>query len=131
MASEVQYRGTGRRKTSTARVRLLPGDGNFLVNDVEISDYFNRKSLIKDIMSPLELTNTDNTFDIYVNVNGGGLSGQAGAVRHGIARALLEVDQDYRTSLKKAGYLTRDSRMVERKKYGRKKARKKPQFSKR
>ncbi|ADQ15305.1 30S ribosomal protein S9 [Halanaerobium hydrogeniformans] len=131
MASEVQYRGTGRRKTSTARVRLLPGDGNFLVNDVEISDYFNRKSLIKDIMSPLELTNTDNTFDIYVNVNGGGLSGQAGAVRHGIARALLEVDQDYRTPLKKAGYLTRDSRMVERKKYGRKKARKKPQFSKR
>ncbi|MCC3145049.1 30S ribosomal protein S9 [Halanaerobium sp. Z-7514] len=131
MASEVQYRGTGRRKTSTARVRLLPGDGNFLVNDVEISDYFNRKSLIKDIMSPLELTNTDNTFDIYVNVNGGGLSGQAGAVRHGIARALLEVDQDYRGPLKKAGYLTRDSRMVERKKYGRKKARKKPQFSKR
>lgn len=101
MASEVQYRGTGRRKTSTARVRLLPGDGNFLVNDVEISDYFNRKSLIKDIMSPLELTNTDNTFDIYVNVNGGGLSGQAGAVRHGIARALLEVDQDYRTPLKR------------------------------
>ncbi len=131
MASEVQYRGTGRRKTSTARVRLLPGDGNFLVNDVEIEDYFNRKSLIKDIMSPLDLTKTANTFDIYVNVNGGGLSGQAGAVRHGIARALLEVDQDYRTPLKKAGYLTRDSRMVERKKYGRKKARKKPQFSKR
>jgi len=131
MASEVQYRGTGRRKTSTARVRLLPGDGNFLVNDVEIDNYFNRKSLIKDIMSPLELTKTANTFDIYVNVNGGGLSGQAGAVRHGIARALLEVDQDYRTPLKKAGYLTRDSRMVERKKYGRKKARKKPQFSKR
>jgi small subunit ribosomal protein S9 len=131
MASEVQYRGTGRRKTSTARVRLLPGDGKFLVNDVEIDNYFNRKSLIKDIMSPLELTKTANTFDIYVNVNGGGLSGQAGAVRHGIARALLEVDQDYRTPLKKAGYLTRDSRMVERKKYGRKKARKKPQFSKR
>ncbi len=131
MASEVQYRGTGRRKTSTARVRLLPGDGKFLVNDVELENYFNRKSLIKDIMSPLDLTNTANTFDIYVNVNGGGLSGQAGAVRHGIARALLEVDQDYRTPLKKAGYLTRDSRMKERKKYGRKKARKKPQFSKR
>lgn len=131
MASEVQYRGTGRRKTSTARVRLLPGDGKFLVNDVEIDNYFNRKSLIKDIMSPLELTNTDGTFDVLVNVNGGGLSGQAGAVRHGIARALLEVDQDYRGPLKKAGYLTRDSRMVERKKYGRKKARKSPQFSKR
>ena len=131
MASEVQYRGTGRRKTSTARVRLLPGDGKFLVNDVEIDNYFNRKSLIKDIMSPLELVNADGTFDVLVNVNGGGLSGQAGAVRHGIARALLEVDQDYRGPLKKAGYLTRDSRMVERKKYGRKKARKSPQFSKR
>jgi len=131
MASEVQYRGTGRRKTSTARVRLLPGDGKFLVNDVEIKNYFNRKSLIKDIMSPLELTNTDGTFDVLVNVRGGGLSGQAGAVRHGIARALLEVDKDYRGPLKKAGYLTRDSRMVERKKYGRKKARKSPQFSKR
>ena len=131
MASEVQYRGTGRRKTSTARVRLLPGDGKFLVNDVEIENYFNRKSLIKDIMSPLELTNTDGTFDVLVNVRGGGLSGQAGAVRHGIARALLEVDNDYRGPLKKAGYLTRDSRMVERKKYGRKKARKSPQFSKR
>jgi small subunit ribosomal protein S9 len=131
MASEVQYRGTGRRKTSTARVRLLPGDGKFLVNDVEIDNYFNRKSLIKDIMSPLELVNADGTFDVLVNVNGGGLSGQAGAVRHGIARALLEVDEDYRGPLKKAGYLTRDSRMVERKKYGRKKARKSPQFSKR
>jgi len=131
MASEVQYRGTGRRKTSTARVRLLPGDGKFLVNDVELDNYFNRKSLIKDIMSPLELVNADGTFDVLVNVNGGGLSGQAGAVRHGIARALLEVDQDYRGPLKKAGYLTRDSRMVERKKYGRKKARKSPQFSKR
>ena len=131
MASEVQYRGTGRRKTSTARVRLLPGDGKFLVNDKEIDNYFNRKSLIKDIMSPLELVNAEGTFDVLVNVNGGGLSGQAGAVRHGIARALLEVDQDYRGPLKKAGYLTRDSRMVERKKYGRKKARKSPQFSKR
>lgn len=96
MASEVQYRGTGRRKTSTARVRLLPGDGKFLVNDKEIDNYFNRKSLIKDIMSPLELVNADGTFDVLVNVRGGGLSGQAGAVRHGIARALLEVDKDYR-----------------------------------
>ncbi|RCW49282.1 MULTISPECIES: 30S ribosomal protein S9 [unclassified Halanaerobium] len=131
MAAEVQYRGTGRRKTSTARVRLLPGDGKFIVNEREIDNYFNRKSLIKDIMSPLEVTNTTNTFDIIVNVQGGGLSGQAGAVRHGIARALLEVDKDYRTPLKKAGYLTRDSRMKERKKYGLKKARKAPQFSKR
>ncbi len=131
MAAEVQYRGTGRRKTSTARVRLLPGDGKFIVNEREIDNYFNRKSLIKDIMSPLEVTSTANTFDIIVNVQGGGLSGQAGAVRHGIARALLEVDKDYRTPLKKAGYLTRDSRMKERKKYGLKKARKAPQFSKR
>ena len=131
MATQVQYRGTGRRKTSTARVRLVPGNGNIVVDGTDAEEYFNRKSLIQDMQSPLELTNNLNNLDVLVNVNGGGLSGQAGAIRHGIARALLEVDQDYRKPLKKAGYLTRDPRMKERKKYGRKKARKSPQFSKR
>ncbi|HMA59010.1 MAG TPA: 30S ribosomal protein S9 [Halanaerobiales bacterium] len=131
MAAEVQYWGTGRRKTAVARVRLVPGDGNILVNDRDVQDYFNRKSLIQDLMSPLELTNTTDNLDVLVNVNGGGLSGQAGAVRLGIARALLKVDGDYRKPLKDAGYLTRDSRMKERRKYGHKKARKSPQFSKR
>src|SRR6056297_1881516 len=131
MAAEVQYWGTGRRKTAVARVRLVPGDGNVVINDRDVEDYFNRKSLIQDLMSPLELTNTSDNLDVLVNVNGGGLSGQAGAVRLGIARALLEVDGDYRKPLKDAGYLTRDARMKERKKYGHKKARKSPQFSKR
>ncbi|MCF8001077.1 MAG: 30S ribosomal protein S9 [Halanaerobiales bacterium] len=131
MAAEVQYWGTGRRKTAVARVRLVPGDGNILINDRDVQDYFNRKSLIQDLRSPLEVTNTTDNLDVLVNVNGGGLSGQAGAVRHGIARALLEVDGDYRKPLKDAGYLTRDSRMKERRKYGHKKARKSPQFSKR
>lgn len=130
-ATDVQYRGTGRRKTSTARVRLVPGDGNIVVNGKDIKEYFPRKSLLQDIQAPLELTNTLNNMDVLVNVEGGGLSGQAGATRHGIARALLEVDEDYRKPLKEEGYLTRDSRMKERKKYGHKKARKSPQFSKR
>ena len=129
--ADVQYWGTGRRKTATARVRLVPGDGNIIVNDREVEDYFYRKSLIRDLKSPLELTDSLANFDVLVNVQGGGLSGQAGAIRHGIARALLEVDEDFRSPLKKAGYLTRDSRMKERKKYGLKKARKAPQFSKR
>ncbi|MDI3546801.1 MAG: small subunit ribosomal protein [Halanaerobiales bacterium] len=131
MATEVQYWGTGRRKTSTARVRLVPGNGKIVINDKDIDDYFGRDTLIKDIKAPLELTNTDNNLDVLVNVKGGGLSGQAGAIRHGIARALLKVDEDYRKPLKKAGYLTRDPRMKERRKYGLKKARKAPQFSKR
>jgi small subunit ribosomal protein S9 len=131
MAAEVQYWGTGRRKTAVARVRLVPGNGNIIINDRDVQDYFNRKSIIQDLMSPLEVTNTTDNLDVLVNVNGGGLSGQAGAVRHGIARALLEVDVDYRKPLKDAGYLTRDSRMKERRKYGHKKARKSPQFSKR
>ena len=131
MATQVQYQGTGRRKTSTARVRLIPGNGEMIVNGVSADDYFHRKSLLKDINGPLELTNSLDNLDIVVNVEGGGLSGQAGAVRHGIARALLEVDEEFRIPLKKAGYLTRDPRMKERKKYGRKKARKSPQFSKR
>ncbi len=129
--ADVQYRGTGRRKTATARVRLMPGNGDMLVNGTDIEDYFHRKSLIQDIQSPLEVTKQLGSLDLVANVNGGGLSGQAGAVRHGIARALLEVDQEFRTPLKKAGYLTRDSRMKERKKPGLKKARKAPQFSKR
>ncbi|AZO96511.1 30S ribosomal protein S9 [Iocasia frigidifontis] len=131
MAAEVQYWGTGRRKKSIARVRLVPGSGKIIVNDKDINDYFGRDTLIKDLKSPLELTKTLNTLDVLVNVEGGGLSGQAGAIRHGIARALLKVDQDYRQPLKKAGYLTRDPRMKERRKYGLKKARKAPQFSKR
>jgi len=129
--ANVQYRGTGRRKTATARVRLMPGDGEMIINGADIEDYFHRKSLIQDIQSPLEVTKQLGSLDIVANVNGGGLSGQAGAVRHGIARALLEVDQEFRQPLKKAGYLTRDSRMKERKKPGLKKARKAPQFSKR
>ncbi|MFW5788120.1 MAG: 30S ribosomal protein S9 [Halanaerobiales bacterium] len=131
MASDVQYWGTGRRKTATARVRLVPGNGNIIVNDRDVDDYFYRKSLIQDLKSPLEVTNSTGNFDVLVNVDGGGLSGQAGAIRHGIARALLNVDDEYRKPLKKAGYLTRDPRMKERRKYGLKKARKAPQFSKR
>jgi|SRR6056297_1231489 len=131
MAADVQYWGTGRRKTAVARVRLVPGNGKIVVNDTEAKDYFNRKSLIQDINSPLEVTNTSDNLNVLVNVNGGGLSGQAGAVRLGIARALLKVDADYRKPLKDAGYLTRDPRMKERRKYGHKKARKSPQFSKR
>ncbi|MGM0414058.1 MAG: 30S ribosomal protein S9 [Bacillota bacterium] len=129
--ANVQYRGTGRRKTATARVRLMPGDGEMIINGTDIENYFHRKSLIQDIQSPLEVTKQLGSLDIVASVNGGGLSGQAGAVRHGIARALLEVDQEFRKPLKKAGYLTRDSRMKERKKPGLKKARKAPQFSKR
>ena len=131
MATDVQYRGTGRRKTSTARVRLVPGDGKLIVNDKNGENYFNRKSLLQQIKFPLEVTNNLNDLDVIVNVEGGGLSGQAEAVRHGIARALLEIDEDYRKPLKDEGYLTRDPRMKERKKYGKKKARKSPQFSKR
>ncbi|MFW6306410.1 MAG: 30S ribosomal protein S9, partial [Bacillota bacterium] len=110
---------------------LVPGSGKILVNSKDVNDYFGRDTLIKDLKTPLEITNSLNNMDVLVNVNGGGLSGQAGAIRHGIARALLEVDKDYRSPLKKAGMLTRDPRMKERKKYGLKKARKAPQFSKR
>ncbi|TDX49255.1 30S ribosomal protein S9 [Orenia marismortui] len=131
MAAEVEYLGTGRRKNSVARVRLLPGDGKIVVNNKPLSEYFGRDVLEQIVKQPLEVTETLGEFDIVVNVNGGGTSGQAGAIRHGIARALLETEGDYRDVLKKAGFLTRDPRMKERKKYGRKKARKKPQFSKR
>ncbi len=129
--TDVQYKGTGRRKTSTARVRLVPGDGRLIINERDGEDYFYRKALLRDIKGPLELTNNLNNLDVIANVEGGGLSGQAGAIRHGIARALLKVDDDYRKPLKDEGYLTRDDRMKERKKYGKKKARKSPQFSKR
>lgn len=126
-----QYAGTGRRKTSVARVRLLPGNGKFTVNDKDIEEYFDYETLRTIAREPLTITETLDKFDVIVNVNGGGFTGQAGAIRHGIARALLESDEELRPILKKAGHLTRDSRMKERKKYGFKKARKSPQFSKR
>jgi len=129
--AKVQYFGTGRRKTSVARVRLLPGEGKFTINGRDINDYFGLETLKMVAKQPLTLTNTTDTFDVIVNVNGGGFTGQSGAIRHGIARALLEADSNLRPELKRAGYLTRDSRMVERKKYGLKKARRAPQFSKR
>ena len=126
-----QYRATGRRKTSIAQVRLLAGSGNFTINGRDINDYFDYETLREVSKSPLELTDTLASFDVIVKVKGGGFTGQAGAVRHGVARALLEVDPEYRSVLKKAGFLTRDPRMKERKKYGLKKARRAPQFSKR
>ena len=129
--AQVQYYGTGRRKSSVARVRLVPGVGRIVVNNREISEHIPSPALIEDIKQPLTLTETAGTYDVLVNVHGGGLSGQAGAIRHGIARALLEADPEYRATLKRAGLLTRDARMKERKKYGLKGARRAPQFSKR
>ena len=127
-----QYCGTGRRKSSVARVRLVPGNGNIIINGRGIDEYFGLDTLKVIVRQPLVLTNTTDKFDVYVNVNGGGFTGQAGAIRHGISRALLEVDTDaYRADLKAAGFLTRDPRMKERKKYGLKAARRAPQFSKR
>jgi len=129
--AKVQYFGTGRRKCSVARVRLVPGEGNIVINDRNIDEFFGLDTLKLIVRQPLELTNTANSYDVIVNVFGGGYTGQAGAIRHGISRALLEVDGEYRPALKKAGFLTRDPRMKERKKYGLKKARRAPQFSKR
>lgn len=130
--SKVQYLGTGRRKTSVARVRLVPGETGVVINGKDMREYFEgREILAKIVEQPLELTETMDKFKVLVNVYGGGNSGQAGAIRHGISRALLENDSEYRAALKEAGFLTRDSRMVERKKYGKKKARRSPQFSKR
>ena len=129
--ANVQYRGTGRRKSSVARVILTPGTGNITINDKNAKEYLPSDILLMIVNQPLELTNTADKFDVKVNVYGGGTSGQAGAIRHGIARALLQADNDYRPTLKKAGYLTRDPRMKERKKYGLKAARRAPQFSKR
>ncbi|MBS1256915.1 MAG: 30S ribosomal protein S9 [Deltaproteobacteria bacterium] len=127
----VQYYGTGRRKDSVARVYLRPGNGDMLVNKRPVEEYFGRDTLKMILRQPLEITDSLNKFDIIVNVHGGGLSGQAGAIRHGISRALLLALEDSRNVLKKAGMLTRDSRKVERKKYGQPGARKKYQYSKR
>ncbi|MBQ3901447.1 MAG: 30S ribosomal protein S9 [Clostridia bacterium] len=125
------FYGTGRRKSSVARVRLYPGSGTVTVNGRDIDDYFGLETLKLIINQPFGLTGTEGKFDVVVNVRGGGISGQAGAVRHGIARALLLADESYRAILKKAGFLTRDPRMKERKKYGLKAARRASQFSKR
>ena len=129
--AKVQYLGTGRRKKSVARVRLVPGEGKVIVNKREIENYFGLETLRVIVNQPLVLTDTKDKFDVLVNVNGGGFTGQAGAIRHGISRALLKADESLRGELKKAGFLTRDPRMKERKKYGLKKARRSPQFSKR
>ncbi len=126
-----QYFGTGRRKSSVARVRLVSGSGNITINKKDIHDYFGLETLHIIVNQPLELTNLKNKYDVIVNVKGGGFTGQAGAIRQGITKALLEANPDLRGQLKKAGYLTRDSRAKERKKYGLKKARKASQFSKR
>ena len=126
-----KFHGTGRRKKSIARVYLTPGKGNIVINKRSIDEYFGLETLKVIVRQPLVATETADKFDILVNVKGGGYTGQAGAIRHGIARALLTVDADYRPTLKKAGYLTRDPRMKERKKYGLKAARRAPQFSKR
>lgn len=130
IAKEQLY-GTGRRKTAVARVRLVPGSGRIIVNGKPLNEYFNRPVLETMVRAPLVVTKTEDRFDVIANVTGGGVSGQAGAVRHGIARALLDVAEELRTPLKRAGFLTRDPRMKERRKYGLKKARKAPQFSKR
>ena len=130
MAS-TKYYGTGRRKKSIARVYLVPGTGKITINKKDMDQYFGLETLKIIVRQPLEATNTLDKYDVLVNVRGGGFTGQAGAIRHGIARALLNVDADFRPTLKKAGFLTRDPRMKERKKYGLKKARRAPQFSKR
>ncbi|MFD1067329.1 30S ribosomal protein S9 [Oceanobacillus locisalsi] len=129
--AQVQYYGTGRRKKSTARVRLVPGTGNVTINGRDARDYFPYETQILILNQPLVTTETQGTYDVLVNVDGGGFTGQAGAIRHGVARALLQADPEYRASLKPEGYLTRDSREKERYKYGLKKARRAPQFSKR
>ncbi len=129
--AENTFYGTGRRKKSVARVYLKPGTGKITINKRDIDDYFGFETLKIIVRQPFVATDTVDKFDVKVNVKGGGYTGQAGAIRHGIARALLTVDPDYRPALKKAGYLTRDPRMKERKKYGLKGARRAPQFSKR
>lgn len=125
------YRGTGRRKTSVAQVRLVEGKGNYTINGRPIDEYLNYEVLINEVKKPLEITGNAGKFDVIIKVNGGGFTGQAGAIRHAISRALLEVEASNRPTLKTAGYLKRDPRMKERKKYGLKAARRSPQFSKR
>lgn len=129
--AQVQYCGTGRRKHSVARVRLVPGDGKITINGRDADNYFPREFLRKHAQEPLEAAGAASRFDVIVDVQGGGTTGQAGAIRMGIARALLQADEDMRPVLKKGGFLSRDPRMKERKKYGLKKARRAPQFSKR
>ena len=129
--AKIQYYGTGRRKKSIARVRLVPGDGKLMINDRELEGYFGLETLKTIVKQPLVLTDTLSKFDVLCKVAGGGFTGQAGAIRHGISRALLKADEELRPILKKAGFLTKDPRMKERKKYGLKKARRAPQFSKR
>ena len=129
--ANTKYYGPGRRKSSVARVYLVPGTGKITINKRDMDEYFGLETLKVVVRQPLTATETADKFDVLVNVRGGGYTGQAGAIRHGIARALLNVDADYRPVLKKAGYLTRDPRMKERKKYGLKAARRAPQFSKR
>ncbi|MCY6483462.1 30S ribosomal protein S9 [Clostridium aestuarii] len=129
--AKVQYYGTGRRKKSVARVRLVPGEGKVIINKRDIEQFFGLETLRVIVNQPLVLTGTKDKFDVLVNVHGGGFTGQAGAIRHGITRALIKVDETLRPELKKAGFVTRDPRMKERKKYGLKKARRAPQFSKR
>ena len=131
MAKTEKYYGTGRRKKSIARVYLVSGKGDVTINKRSMDEYFGLETLKVIVRQPLTLTETADKFDVIINVKGGGYTGQAGAIRHGIARALLQVDADYRPALKKAGFLTRDPRMKERKKYGLKAARRAPQFSKR
>ena len=126
-----KFYGTGRRKSSIARVYLVPGTGNITINKRNIDNYFGLETLKMVVRQPLAATETADKFDVLVNVHGGGTTGQAGAIRHGVARALLQAGDDYRPTLKAAGFLTRDSRVKERKKYGLKKARRAPQFSKR
>jgi small subunit ribosomal protein S9 len=131
VSTDIEYNGTGRRKNATARVYLRPGSGQITINKRTFENYFPNETLRMIIRQPLTLTETANRFDILVNVDGGGISGQAGAVRHGITRALMEFNSDLRTRLKKAGFVTRDPRQKERKKYGQKGARARFQFSKR
>ena len=129
--AQVQYYGTGRRKSSVARVRLVPGTGKIVINGRPFADYIPSAAVRLDVLQPLNMTNTTSSYDVLVKGVGGGIVGQAGAIRHGISRALLEVNADFRAVLKKAGMLTRDPRCKERKKYGLKGARRAPQFSKR
>ncbi len=127
----VQFRGTGRRKKSIARVRLVPGTGVIKVNGRDLEDFFPYELLVREVKRPLALVGVEGKYDVIVKVHGGGFTGQAGAIRHGLSRALVEADSNFRGALKAEGFLTRDPRMKERKKYGLKKARKSPQFSKR
>jgi len=131
LAKEVVYSSTGKRKRSVAKVRLMPGEGKITVNSRDFKEYFRRDSLLTIIMEPFKVTSTENAYDVIADLSGGGISGQAGALRHSISKALLEINEEYRPLLKREGFLTRDSRIKERKKYGLKKARKRPQFSKR